>query len=67
MTPNVRAKPAEWLVRMPARPWPISPETLVRFRLSDPEAAVREISDLLEGVFGPFESEAAMVWGLVAE
>ena len=52
---------------MPARPWPISPETLVRFRLSDPEAAAREISDLLEGVFGPFEPEAAMIWGLLDE
>lgn len=28
---------------------------------------MREISDLLEGVFGPFESEAAMVWGLLDE
>ncbi len=65
MALNVRNRPAEWLVRMPARPWPISPETLVRFRLSDPEAAAREISDLLEGVFGPFEPEAAMIWGLL--
>lgn len=52
---------------MSARQRIISPEMLVGFKLSDPEAAACEISDLLEGVFGPFEPEAAMIWGLLDE
>ena len=48
-------------------PRPKSPETLARFNLFDSEGAAREISDLLEGVFGPFEREAAIGWGLLYE
>ena len=52
---------------MPTHPLRVLPETLARFGLADAEAAAREISDLLEGAFGPFDPELAEAWRLTDE
>jgi len=44
-----------------------SPTTLAKFRFPDPEAASREISDLLEDAFRPSDPETAMILDLLNE
>lgn len=52
---------------MSPQPLCLAPETLARFGFTDPDSAAREISDLLEGVFGPFDREVAEAWHLPDE
>jgi hypothetical protein len=52
---------------MPDSRLPVSPATLTRFGLREPETAAQEIAELAEAIFGPFDPEVAEVWNAAAE
>jgi hypothetical protein len=52
---------------MPDTFLPVSPDTLTRFGLREPETAAQEIAELAEAIFGPFDPEVAKVWNMAAE
>lgn len=52
---------------MPDIVLPVSPTTLARFGLREPEAAAQEIAELAEAIFGPFDPVEAEVWNAAGE
>jgi hypothetical protein len=52
---------------MPDTFLPVSPDTLTRFGLREPETAAQEVAELAEAIFGPFDPEVAEVWHAAAE